>query len=133
MVQFLHRYRFKLEATTVFCFHLYFAGKFICLFLSFYRAGDFAVPFAFAFNLQEVRFFFEIETIFFLLVFQVTLHFLCFFTLRVFDFPFVRVIDFWESFGFFAFASVDAVFVRNEDRQKNGNQAVGNYLLICFI
>ena len=46
----------------------------------------FAVPFAFAFNLQEVRFFFEIETIFFLLVFQVTLHFFVFFTLRVFDF-----------------------------------------------
>ena len=70
----------------------------------------FAVPFAFAFNLQEVRFFFEIETIFFLLVFQVTLHFFVFFTLRVFDFPFVRVIDFWESFGFFAFASADICF-----------------------
>lgn len=80
------------------------------------------VPFAFAFNLQEVRFFFEIETTFFLLVFQVTLHFFVFFTLRVFDFPFVRVIDFWESFGFFAFASVDAVFVRNEDRQRTATR-----------
>uniref|UniRef100_UPI003FEDDEE0 hypothetical protein n=1 Tax=Eubacterium sp. TaxID=142586 RepID=UPI003FEDDEE0 len=60
-------------------------------------------------------------------------HFYVFFTLRVFDFPFVRVIDFWESFGFFAFASVDAVFVRNEDRQRTATRLWAITFLICFI
>ena len=64
----------------------------------------------------------KLKRSFFLLVFQVTLHFFVFFTLRVFDFPFVRVIDFGESFGFFAFALVDAVFVRNEDRQRTATR-----------
>ena len=45
------------------------------------------------------------ETIFLLLVFQVTLHFLVRYTLSVFVFPFVRVMDLLDSFGFFALAS----------------------------